>query len=80
MKVMISQGTEFEKIKIQSDHGVAGTGRITTEWTVWCGRCAVWETNDVIHGKKSEFIAGIRNSGWKRTKSDGWVCPDCLGG
>ena len=50
-------------------------GLILATWTVWCGRCSKWEyVGDVIGSPTEEAKA----NGWKNTKQDGWVCPDCL--
>ncbi len=54
------------------------TGKITTEYTFWCGHgdCCRWD--QFSEGKKvSSAIKVARRQGWKRTRSEGWICPDC---
>jgi len=45
-------------------------GIITSQKTVWCGKCGGW---DYIDNTKY-----ARNIGWKFTTKDGWVCKMCL--
>ena len=49
-------------------------GVITTEYTVWCGRCCDWNQ---IANKKSVAIRIWRKNGWKKTEGYGWTCPSC---
>lgn len=52
-----------------------GAGRISREFTVWCGRCNRWDqTSDV--NTVGAMKKWARRHGWKLTKGDGWVCPE----
>jgi hypothetical protein len=53
-----------------------GSGKITTEFTVWCGKCEVW-WQESMSRNKTEFAEYIQKYGWRKTKEYGWVCPDC---
>ncbi len=52
-------------------------GKISVEYTVWCGQCPVWN----FVGTDTKKIAATRakRAGWKHTK-DGWLCKDCCKG
>lgn len=52
-------------------------GRITTEFTVWCGykeRCYEWLQEAASN--KAQFLKAIRSIGWKRFGKV-WHCPEC---
>lgn len=54
---------------------MALNGRITTEYTVWCGHpdCAPeWDQNTA---SKAGCIRRWKQQGWRQTKKHGWVCP-----
>lgn len=44
-------------------------GNITSQKTMWCGKCSHWEVID--------NVKHARSIGWKLTKEHGWVCPFC---
>lgn len=48
-------------------------GRVSTEKTIWCGRCSHWDQRSSENG----ILKLWRKEGWKRTKRHGWVCPNC---
>jgi hypothetical protein len=48
-------------------------GYISTQHTVWCGTCDVWEQRDEP-GTKKDFIEAILMRGWKRRKEAKWQC------
>lgn len=50
-------------------------GSISTEFTIWCGRCTDWNTKDAT---KAEAIRLWRKLGWKKLKDVGWTCPKCV--
>ena len=58
--------------------GPARMGRVSTEWTAWCGTCENWEQSEVMDCNKSAFITRLRRVGWKRKRDTGWTCPDCV--
>ena len=51
-----------------------GTGKISTEHTVWCSRCEEWRQlcEYSITGMKQAII----HDGWKLIRGL-WMCPDC---
>jgi hypothetical protein len=52
-----------------------GSGKITTEYTVWCSRCESWlQTGE--HKNKKHFASDLRLYGWKFSKAWGWTCSD----
>lgn len=52
---------------------MGGSGKITTEYTVWCSKCYRWyQTGE--HRTKKDFAKFIRTLGWKYTSDEGWVC------
>ena len=55
-------------------------GKITKEYTFWCGNqeCSCWR--QVSGYNKKEAIQEARNLGWKLTKKYGWICPYCDNG
>ena len=52
-------------------------GFISTERTVWCGKCENWHQESVKN--KTKFETRIRMCGWKKTKKNGWICQECGG-
>lgn len=53
----------------------AGDGRVSTEFTFWCGICIQWAqfpSQGSVTATAREFAIP---RGWKRTKKFGWVCP-----
>lgn len=52
-------------------------GRMTTEFTVWCGRvdCAMW--NQMACRSKREAGKMAKERGWEFTRAFGWQCPEC---
>jgi hypothetical protein len=56
---------------------VSQRGRITREFTVWCGACLTWEQEgqeNTIRQATKRF----RKRGWRPTRRKGWMCPTCL--
>jgi len=49
-------------------------GRISTEYTFWCGLCSRWDQLP-SEGSKKLTATAARRTGWKLTKENGWVCP-----
>ena len=50
-------------------------GYISTEKTVWCGRCGDWDQRALVeHGG---HVKQWKKMGWMKTKEHGWVCPSC---
>lgn len=54
----------------------AGRIFMIPKFVVECGRCGRREAVESDNSKSAP--AEIRALGWKFTKADGWVCPDCL--
>ncbi|NWL87572.1 hypothetical protein DMN77_08135 [Paenibacillus sp. 79R4] len=50
-------------------------GYISSEFTVWCGKCSKWEQVSTI--SKTFAAKEFTKSGWRKTKEHGWVCPSC---
>jgi hypothetical protein len=52
-------------------------GKITTEFTLWCGGegCDTWEQLGARHKTQAEALG--REYGWKNTRAEGWLCPAC---
>lgn len=52
-------------------------GRMTTQFTVWCGMvdCTEWLQLDEL--SRSIAAKEAKREGWDFTKSFGWRCPDC---
>lgn len=51
-----------------------GSGKITTDFTVWCSKCEHWvQTSE--HGNKSQFARFLKLRGWRFTRAWGWICP-----
>jgi hypothetical protein len=46
-------------------------GRISTEYTVWCGTCS---RRDAVAAPPT---AHAKRAGWRWAKLWGWRCPDC---
>lgn len=52
-------------------------GRISVEYTVWCAKCAQWESLiEASTYRKAQSLA--RRKGWKKTEKYGWLCPYCV--
>jgi len=51
-------------------------GRISTEFTVWCGTCIKWHQLSAKNQKSA--IIYFSSNGWKKIKPAGWICPVCL--
>jgi len=51
-----------------------GEGKIMTEHTAWCSRCAFWF--QWSEPTKKLFVQILRHDGWRKIKGK-WVCPDC---
>ena len=53
-------------------------GELWSEWHVMCAQChgrtSVLPTVDVSYNASLT----LRGLGWKKTKADGWMCPECL--
>lgn len=47
---------------------------VRATWTVFCYVCANWIGEDP---SREKAIQTARDAGWKRTKYDGWMCPEC---
>lgn len=45
-------------------------------WEIWCGICMNWQREKT---KRKEAEIRFRKRGWKKTKENGWVCPQCAG-
>lgn len=54
---------------------MAGSGKITTEYTVWCSKCERWYQT-VEHRNKYWFGRFLRLQGWRFTRAWGWICSD----
>jgi hypothetical protein len=67
-------------------------GETAADLVVWCNSCNKWEQLEVtkkIEGAKvtkgTKVIKGAKvpkeasQSGWKKIKGVGWVCPTCQG-
>ena len=52
-------------------------GRISTQYTVWCGTCNQWEYLDVKAGVSK--VKAAKYLGYKLVIDKGWVCPACQG-
>ena len=52
-----------------------GSGKITTEYTVWCAKCERWDQTGE-HRNKAIFGSDLKLYGWRFTRAWGWVCPD----
>lgn len=48
-------------------------GRVSTEFTVWCGACWGWLQRS---GPRRDAERMWRAEGWTKTRSRGWLCPD----
>ena len=48
-------------------------GYITTEKTVWCGRCNRWQQEPIGTHKQS-----WKERGWQYTRNQGWLCNVCF--
>jgi len=53
-----------------------GGGTISTEHTIWCGRCWVWKQESSPTVRAMMEIA--RKRGWKSMNYYGWCCPACV--
>ncbi len=55
-------------------------GSVNLWWDVYCGCCG--EYSEMFGPNLLSFPHSIskelRDLGWKRTRSDGWICPDCV--
>ena len=51
-------------------------GTITTQHTIWCGRCTRW---DQASGRVPTLTKEWKLRGWTHTQKDGWICPTCAG-
>ena len=52
-------------------------GEIVTLLIATCGRC---DSEPLRLGRvltKTQAIRYMRNQGWRHTKRDGWICPEC---
>lgn len=47
-------------------------GFISCEFTVWCAFCAEWEKVGSVD--QTAAVEKFKESGWKQTKENGWVC------
>jgi hypothetical protein len=52
--------------------GIGHRGYISTQLTVWCGRCYEWEYLEAK--KKLDAALEAKDRGWKFTRQYGWVC------
>jgi hypothetical protein len=52
-------------------------GRISTQYTVWCGTCGEWDYLDVKAGVSK--VKAAKAIGYKLVIEKGWVCPKCQG-
>ncbi len=50
-------------------------GMIRPDYTIWCGMCVRWDSlmDKSIRSCENEAKA----AGWRKTKINGWLCPDC---
>jgi len=53
-----------------------GGGGISTEHTVWCGRC--WRWHQASSGTVRWMAKIARKAGWEDRAYYGWCCPDCV--
>ncbi len=51
-------------------------GHISTEHTVWCGRCPNWEL--LAEHTVRSMISAVKSIRWKTHKTWGWLCPYCV--
>lgn len=51
-------------------------GSITTEYVVWCDKCANWERSTTSK-TKAGAAKHFAKWGWKRSRVCGWICPAC---
>jgi hypothetical protein len=56
-----------------NDQRESWQGKIIASYTVYCGRCDAEE-----HAGKVQPATRFREWGWKLTRKDGWVCPECI--
>jgi hypothetical protein len=52
-----------------------GSGKITTEHTIWCGICEEWVQLPI--STKRAMQAAARRDGWRQVGGR-WVCPECM--
>ena len=64
------------KTKMSYNQPMSGDGKISTEYTFWCGLCVRWDQLP-SEGSKKLTIVEARRAGWKLTKENGWICPKC---
>ena len=53
---------------------MSGSGKITTEYTVWCYKCDRWHQT-AEHKNKHSFGVYLKIHGWLFTRAWGWICP-----
>ncbi len=56
---------------------LAGRMFMIPSFVVECGRCEERESLDGCQ-RSADAPQHARDIGWKLTKADGWVCPQCL--
>lgn len=54
-------------------------GRISIQYTIWCGRCSRWDYLPEVGKVKNSPTCVAKDLGFKFIKTEGWVCPDCQG-
>lgn len=59
-----------------TDSSGVAKGRITREFTAWCGICGEWEQTSESNNIKGAAKVFARY-GWKSTRKTGWICPKC---
>lgn len=59
-----------------SSERVSMKGRIRIALTIHCALCNWWE--DLDGSKILPAAKQARESGWKFSKKNGWICPVCL--
>jgi hypothetical protein len=48
-------------------------GRLTAQWTVWCGACSGWL---YVSGRTvTDAARSAVRSGWRKSRKLGWLCP-----
>jgi hypothetical protein len=53
-------------------------GCIIATYRVRCGVCGFHEYISPVLDQRRQVVSFILNLGWKYTRRDGWVCPDCI--
>lgn len=52
----------------------AGDGRVSTEFTFWCGLCSHWLQLSSEGSVTRTGRVASETYGWRKTRKHGWVC------